>query len=575
VRLDPYEPYERAVRRLVSETLSAMGVSVVLDVERPDSQIAADFAFPCFPLAKVLRKPPVAIAEELAAKITPSPMVEKVFAEKGYLNFRIDQVRLAKETLDAILDQKDGYGTLDEKGTRVLLEHTSVNPTGPIHIGRARNPIIGDTLARCLKRCGYEVRTEYLVNDVGKQVVLLSWGVENVPPSEINVASDRQKDDHLLVGYYQRANELLESDPEVEKQIAEMLRRFEAGDEEVIRLVRRTTERMLAGIKSSLSEIGITLDGYTWESQFILNGEARQVVERLKQTPYCHEENGAYYLDLSEFGIHGRDTKFFFTRSDGTTLYTTRDIAYHLDKFRRADQLINVLGEDQKLGLAHLAAALKVLGEKRAPENVFYAFVSLPEGRMSTRKGRVVYLDDLIDEAEERALDEVRKRRTDLSEERMKHIAHDIGRGALRFNIVRVQAEKALVFKWEEALNFEGNSAPFLQYSHARCCSILRKAGEYKRIAAPELLVDEYERKLIRVLAQYPGVVRESGEKRRIHVMPAYGHEVASAFNQFYAYVPVLRSGGLQDARLSLVEATMWTLRSVLDSLGIAAPEEM
>jgi arginyl-tRNA synthetase len=377
------------------------------------------------------------------------------------------------------------------------------------------------------------------------------------------------------VGYYQKANELLESDPRVDQEIAEMLRRFEVGDVDVIDRVRKTTERMLGGIKSSLQDMDVSLDRYIWESQFIINGEAKQVVDRLKASPYCHEEGGAFYLDLSEFGIHGRDTKFFFTRSDGTTLYTTRDMAYHLDKFKRADTLINVLGEDQKLGQAHLAAALKILGEERAPENVFYAFVSLPEGRMSTRKGLVVYLDDLIDEAEERAYEEVKKRRTDLTEERMRAIARDIGRGALRFNIVRVQAEKALVFKWEEALNFDGNSAPFLQYSHARCCSILRKAGEYKHLAAPEKLLDECERKLIRVLAQYPGVVRESGEKRRVHLMPAYGHEVASAFNQFYAYVPVLRSGDLQDARLSLVEATMWTLRGVLDSLGIAAPEEM
>ena len=572
--MDPLASFRDEVERSVKAALHELGAKQELQMEVPDAAIA-DFAFPCFSLAKVLRKAPAAIAEELASKVKISPMLERVWADKGYLNFKVNHAELIRITLQEVIRTRSDYGKGDDKGTKVLLEHTSVNPTGPIHVGRARNPIIGDTLARCLRKCGYQVTTEYLVNDVGRQVVLLSWGVRNIPSKDVIPASDRQKDDHLLVGFYQKANERLESEPEVESQIASLTRGFEAGDPEVISMVRETAERMLQGIKESLSSINVELDNYTWESQFIINGEAKRVVERLKSTPECHEEDGAFYLDLSAFGIHGRDTKFFFTRADGTTLYTTRDMAYHLDKFKRADQLINVLGEDQKLGQQQLAAALRILGESKAPECMYYAFVSLPEGRMSTRKGLVVCLDDLIDEAEDRAYEEVKKRRTDLSEEKMRQIARDIGRGALRFNIVRVQAEKQIVFKWEEALNFEGNSAPFVQYSHARCCSILAKAGGFERVVEPSLLDDPYERKLIRILAQYPTVVRDCGLKRRIHLMPAYGQEVASAFNQFYAYVPVLRSGERQAARLTLVESTMWVLRGVLGNLGIVAPEEM
>ncbi|MDD1744093.1 MAG: arginine--tRNA ligase, partial [Methanomassiliicoccales archaeon] len=301
---DPYEPFRVEVRDILETALRAMGVEQEVEFETPDPQIA-DMAFPCFPLAKLLRKAPKVIAEELAAKIAPSPLLERVWAVNGYLNFKVNGDRLVKDTLGAIIGEKSAYGSADPKSCRVLLEHTSVNPTGPIHVGRARNPLIGDTLARCLRKNGYPVTTEYLVNDVGKQVVLLTWGVEHVPPSEVKPASDRQKLDHQLVGYYQRANELLESDPEVDKQVGEMLRAFENGDPVVIGKVRATTERMLDGIKESLTRIGVELDQYAWESQFILNGEAKQVVERLKRTPYAHQEEGAWYLDLSTFGIHG------------------------------------------------------------------------------------------------------------------------------------------------------------------------------------------------------------------------------------------------------------------------------
>ncbi len=571
--MDPIDSFRKEVEGAIRTGLKAIGVEQEFEIELPPADIA-DFALPCFQFAKVLKKSPVAIASDLASHIPSLSLVCEVWADGGYLNFRFNETTLVERTLKEILASKDAYGCWPSCGISILLEHTSVNPTGPIHIGRARNPLIGDTLARCLRLTGYDVTTEYYVNDVGKQVVLLAWGIENIPPSEVPGA-ERDKSDHRLVGYYRKANELMESDPKVSEEIADMLRRFEAGDRDVIEMVRRTAQTMLDGIVESLEAVGVELDGFVWESQFILDGSAKDVVERLKRTRYCMEDEGAFYLDLADFGIHGRDTKFFFTRSDGTTLYTTRDMAYHIDKFRRADCLINILGEDQKLGMTHLASALKILGVERVPENVFYSFVSLPEGRMSTRKGTVVTLDDLIEEAEERALQEVKKRRTDLTEEEMRTIARAIGRGSIRYNIIRVQAEKPIVFRWEDALNFEGNSAPFVQYAHARACSILRKAGEYEPKIVPSLLTDAYEKRLVRVLARFPGIVKECGEKRRIHVMPSYAHELASSFNQFYTYVPVLKAGESRDARLALVEASMWVLRNCLKCMGLASPEEM
>ena len=570
------DSFKSEVTEAVAAALKEMGAGdIVFQTEVPSVE-GADLAVPCFTMAKALRKAPAAIAQDLAGKISPKGSIASVSAVNGYLNFAMDQKVMVEGTLKDILDKDEAYGSHPAKGTRVNIEHTSTNPTGPIHVGRARNPIIGDTLARCFKMCGYDTSTEYYVNDVGKQVVILTWGVNNLTEDQVDMTEDRDKTDHKWVAYYRLANKMMESDPAVQEEIADMLRRFEAGDHEVIDTVRETAEGMLGGLRETLGNIGVVLDTYTWESRYIADGSARKVVEDLKKSKYAgQEENGAWYLDLKDFGIHGKNTKFTFTRADGTTLYTTRDLAYHLDKFTRADRVIDVLGEDQKLGSKQLCSALEILGCDRLPEPMFYSFVSLPEGKMSTRKGVVVYLDDLIDEAVARAYEEVKSRRTDLSEDRMREIARIIGIGAIRYNVIRVQPEKQFVFTWNEALNFDGNSGPFLQYSHARACSMIRKAGEFKRSVDASKLTDESEVRLVKVLAKFPDIITSAAEDRRVHLLPAYGHEVASAFNQFYAAVPVLSAKDCRDERITLVDCTRIVLRNVLRCLGMGAPEEM
>ncbi len=581
--------FEEQVRTKVADALGAMGADVQFVTELP-SVDTADLAVPCFTMSKALRKAPQAIADELAASMEPSGLIASVSSCNGYLNFCMDGSALVRGVLDDIL-AADGCFVAPPTGVRVNVEHTSTNPTGPIHVGRARNPIIGDTLARCLKRCGHDVTTEYYVNDVGKQVVILTWGVNNVP-DEVSDAEaeeharnaghekERDKTDHRLVAKYRVANRMMESREDVQARISDMLRRFEAGDREVIDTVRHTAEVMLDGLKETLAGINVTLDRYTWESDFIADGSARDVVERLKRSSYAGTtEDGAWYVDLKDFGIQGKNTKFTFTRSDGTTLYTTRDLAYHLDKFSRSDRVIDVLGEDQKLGSKQLCSALEILGHERMPEPMFYSFVSLPEGKMSTRKGTVVYLDDLIDEAVAHAYQEIRSRvetrGAEMTEERMREIARIVGTGAIRYNIVRVQPEKQLVFKWDEALNFDGNSGPYLQYVHARSCSMLRKAGEFARDTDPSKLTHPSEINLAKKLARYGEVLREAGDARRVHVLPAYGHELAVAFNQFYASVSVLDAGPRRDARLTMVECARAVMADVLDCLGMGAPEEM
>ena len=582
------DDFECEVRGKVSEALAAMGAGDVQFPVEPSSVETVDLAVPCFTMSKAMRKAPQAIADELAAAIQPSGLISAVTSTNGYLNFNIDPTAMVKGVLDEIVERGSDFGTMPASGIRVNVEHTSTNPTGPIHVGRARNPIIGDTLARCLKKCGHEVTTEYYVNDVGKQVVVLTWGVNNVSDEDAEAEreehartigqneKERDKTDHRLVANYRVANKKLETEESVRNEISDMLRRFEAGDHEVIDTVRHTAEIMLSGLKETLGNINVTLDRYTWESGYIADGSARDVVERLKKSDYAGEtEDGAWFVDLKDFGIQGKNTKFTFTRKDGTTLYTTRDLAYHLDKFTRADRVIDVLGEDQKLGSKQLCSALEILGNENMPEPLFYAFVSLPEGKMSTRKGVVVYLDDLIDESVARAYEEIKSRRSDMSEDRMREIAKIVGVGAVRYNIVRVQPEKQFVFKWEEALNFDGNSGPYLQYVHARACSMLRKAGSFEHDTDPSKLTDPLEIKLVKTLSKYEEVLKAAGNGKRVHMLPAYGHELAVAFNQFYAAVSVLDAGPRKDARLTLVECTKVVLADVLNCLGMGAPEEM
>ncbi len=577
------EKFVTECRDAVRKALDALGAPSDLKIveEVPDN---ADLAIPCFTFAKPLKMAPVAIAEKIAESIkAPCGLISDVTASNGYLNFTIDTEALVTDLLTEVVEQGESFGKGVPTGIRVNVEHTSTNPTGPIHVGRARNPIIGDTLARCLRMRGHDVTTEYYVNDVGKQVVMMSWGVANVTPEEVQKeiaetekADDRDKVDHRLVFNYRVATKKIHDNPEMEAQIAGLLERFEAGDEEVTEYVKKVAETMLGGINETLASINVTLDRYTWESQFITNGAAKEIVKKLQNTPYSGKtEDGASFVDLKDFGIHGKNTKFTFTRSDGTTLYTTRDLAYHLDKFSRSDRVIDVLGEDQKLGSQQLCSALQIMGYDVKPEALFYAFVSLPEGRMSTRKGVVVYLDDLIDEAVDRAYEEIKKRRNDIPEDKMRAIARAIGVGAVRYNIVRVGADKQLVFKWEDALTFDGNSGPYLQYVYARCCSILRKAGEHSWCKDGSLLTDPYEIKLAKTLAKFQEVLQVIDETKRVNMLPAYAHEVAAIFNQFYATVPVLKDGKSRDARITLVEATRVVLKNALWCLGLESPEEM
>jgi len=567
---------KKSVESTINNTLLKLKYNCEIKIEIPPNELG-DFAFPCFNLSPILKKSPNDISLEISKQIQKDKWIKKVEAKGGYVNFYLDFELLKKSTFKVLFDNKVEYGTLEKKNKKVIIEHTSANPNGPLHIGRARNPIIGDTITRIFKAAGYNVESQFYLDDMGKQVAILAWGVNNLKEKDIPKC-ESEKQDHKTVGYYQTASALMKEKSKVSEEISKIVKLSEEGDKKTLDMVHKAYTPVLDGIKESMKRINIEIDSYIPESNFIENKNVDDVIKKLKKLENCKDEDGALYIDLEPFGIKGRNTKFFFLRSDGTTLYATRDIAYHIWKANQADILINVLGEDHKLESKQVEIALNLLKEKKTPKVIFYSFVSLPGGKMSTRHGRVVYLDDLIQESISQAYTEVKKRRKgEISEKEMKKIAEIVGIAALRFNIIKVQPEKDIVFKWEEALNFEGLSAPFIQYAHARTCGILSKTNFENKTFDSLYLTHDSEVKLIKTIAKFPLIIDEACEGFRPHIITSYLFELASFFNQFYRDCPVIpeENKDIRNARIGLVEATKTVLCNGLNLLGITAPKEM
>ncbi len=543
-------------RERANQLLRSLGIDA--EVEEAKEEFG-DFTLPCFSLAKEMKKNPTIIARELAEKLNDE-YFENIEAVGPYLNFHIEPKKLAKLTLESIL--RDEIFKFEPKG-KLIVEHTSANPTGPLHVGRTRNSIIGDSLARILRRYGYDVEVQYFVNDVGKQVATLLWGVKN-----LSITAKEARGDYKYVPYYQGAYRELEKRPEIEEEIQDIIWKYERGDEELRSLAKKYVGAILEGIEESLRRINVNFDLFVWESSLI--ERAHRTAEMLKK--YLREENGAYYVDLKALGVEGKDKLFLF-RQDGTTLYPLRDIAYHLFKGERAKKNIDVLGEDHKLHFQAIKKIVALLNEEIELNALFYSFVKLPEGKMSTRRGMVVYLDDLINEAENRVAEIIRERQYDEEEE--KEIIKKVAVGAIRFHILNVQEEKPITFRWEDALNFEGESGPFIQYTHARASSILRKSdwsGEYDA----SLVSHPQEIKLLKLMARYQEIIRRASTYRSPYLVARYAYALALQFNQFYRDCPVLKAEKeTREFRLALVKAFKKIIKDLLELLGIEAPEKM
>jgi arginyl-tRNA synthetase len=594
-----------------------------------------------FQLTRTLRQKPADISQKIVENMDPSTssLIEAAEAIAGYINFKAD-TKFAELVLETTIQEDDEYGFLKvESPEKVMVEHTSANPNAPLHIGNARNSILGDCLAQLLKRQGHKVVIHFLVNDMGRQVAMTTYGWQLLGRPEpegraelwigtiyasVNVVNEltRLKREHREaeekgqvyeiaelqeeIEEYQKAAEELrnryqkvydtiaEKIPQIEDpnaEIAALNTAYENNEPKAVEDVRKVVGYCLEGFETSLGEIGIGFDSFDFESDLVWKKAADDVLEELKTTPYVFTDKGALIfnsdkiavdLDLKErWGLNPEHEipRLVLVRSDGTTLYTLRDMAYHIWKFGLVERDINIIGSEQRLAQLQLRLALAAMGNLWMGDNLLhyaYELVYLPGVKMSGRLGRYVTLLEIVEKAEKLAYEEVDVRSPHLTKEEKEEIARMVGHGAIKYTLLSVDPMKTVTFDWEKALDFETNSAPYIQYSHARACNILKRAEEHPE---PEYdtLKERREKELLMVLAQFPETFENAANELQPGDITAYANNLADKFNSFYAAHQVLKAQepSLVGARLRLVDATRIVLRNALSTLGIVPPERM
>lgn len=648
VEANPFGCFRSECVSLIVNALSKLGIeNLPINVEFPPPAIRAELAFPCFSAARMIGENPRRLAEMVVDKIDSSMFrfVERVeVAGGGYVNFHVNYPALAFETFRSIEILDDEYGHLKvDRPLRIIVEHTSANPVHPLHIGAARNAVLGDTLARLLRARGHRVKVHFYINDVGLQVAVAAYGYDKIgrvrPKGKADhfigliyamtnciveisdlkrklrnldeigvIGEERTRVVNKLSEWIDIAKELRDRGPKLfdlllerimededpKKLIAQLDLKYELGQGDVVDLFRSLCKLCIDGFKETFEMININVESWDWESDVVWSSRVKFVINSLRDSGFTHYDGGALIFDADRaavtlnlkkaLGVSDlyEVPKLTLVRSDGRTLYTTRDIAYTLWQFEHfnADKVIHVIGVDQTLPQLQLRIALATLGKRDFALNMIhfaYELVHLPGFKMSSRRGRYIEFDRIIGEAVERAEEEVRKRSPELSDEDVKNIGRMVGVGAVRYALLSVTPTKKMTFTWNRVLNFEQNSAPFIQYAHARACNILGKASGLPENYDPSLLNHRLERDLILKVSRFPEVVAEATDNLKPELLAEYANFLALTFNSFYDALPVLKAKPLElrNARLHLVNAVKVTLRNVLNLMGIEAPSRM
>ena len=572
------------------------GVSDNIQIQKTRKEFEGDYTVVVFPLLKASRKSPEATATELGEKIVAStPEIKSFNVIKGFLNLAIDSSFWAARFQEIV--EAENFGMAPASGRTIMIEYSSPNTNKPLHLGHVRNNLLGYSVATILKANGHNVIKVNLVNDRGIHICksMLAWQLYGGGETP---ASSGMKGDHLVGKYYvefdkhykEQVKALVAekgiSEDEAKKQAPimlqaqEMLRKWEAKDPEVYALWETMNGWVYEGFDVTYKAMGVDFDKVYYESQTYLLGKSL-VEDGLKKGVFFRKEDNSVWIDLAADGL---DQKLLL-RGDGTSVYMTQDLGTALSRFEEnsLDDMIYVVGNEQNYHFQVLKLVLKKLGYEWS-DNIFhlsYGMVELPEGKMKSREGTVVDADDLIADmiGTAREMSDELGKLDGCSEQEAAAICEMVGLGALKYFILKVDPKKTMLFDPRESIDFNGNTGPFIQYTHARIRSILRKAEEAGIDASTyvnaELLPEEVE--LVKALAEYPAVVRTAGEQFAPSVIAAYAYDLAKQFNGYYHDHSILKeeNEAVRSLRLKLAAEVARVIRSAMSLLGINVPERM
>lgn len=561
------------IAKLIASAVDNIEVSEIREaIEVPANKDMGDFAFPCFRLAKVLRKAPPLIAKELAEKLEKPDFISEIQVVNAYINFFTDKTTYVKEVLSKVLEKNSDYIKSDiGRGKTIVIDYSSPNIAKPFHVGHLRSTVIGNALYNLYSALGYDCVGVNHLGDWGTQFGKLIVAYKKWGDKEAVERDDIKELSRIYVKFHDEA----EKDPSLNDEARLWLVKMQEGDSEALDLWKWFVEISMKEFNRIYDRLHITFDSYAGESFY--NDKMQAVVEEIKEKGLLTESEGAQIVDLEKYNM----PPCLILRSDGGTLYPTRDIAaaFYRKKTYNFRKNIYVTALDQNLHFAQWFKVIELMGYDWAATDLVhvpFGLVSLGDGKLSTRKGHVVLMEDILNAAVEKTTGIIEEKNPNLPNKA--EISEQVGIGAVIFNDLYNSRIKNVVFDLERMLSFEGETGPYVQYSHARACSILRKAGfeKLKTDLDYSLINDEASVNVCKVLSELPSKVEDAADKYEPYILTRHIVEICKAFNKFYNENNIMASeGALKEARLGIVYAVKSAIAQSLAILGIAAPEQM